>query len=57
MFRNVFEPSVNMEIDYQLDKWKTTLNTERLCEYEITMGYQMMQCKLSSHQLLDFKAR
>ena len=56
-FRNVLVPYVSTDIDFLLDKWKTTLNTKRICESEIKMGYQMMQCKLFSCQLLDFKAR
>ena len=48
IFRNVLVPYVKTDIDFLVDKWKTTLNTERLCKSEIKMGYQMMQCKLFS---------
>ena len=56
-FRNILTPNVKTRINFPIEQWKVTLNTNRVCESEVQMGYQSMQTKEFSRQLLDFKAR
>ena len=46
-FRNILTPNVKTEINFSIEKWKEALNTNRVCESEIQMGYQSMQNKNS----------
>ena len=39
-FRNILTPNVKTEINFSIEKWKEALNTDRVCESEIQMGYQ-----------------
>merc|ERR1712055_886428 len=56
-FRDVLTINGKKEIKLSKESWKKTLNTTRMCESEIRMGYQSMQTKEFSRQILDFKAR
>ena len=55
--RNVLSYKSPISINYHIERWRRILDTERLCESQIRLGYRGMQTRIFPRQFLDFKSR
>jgi hypothetical protein len=46
-----------LEVNYNIDRGRNILHTDRLYESEIQSGYRAIQTRIFTRELLDYKSR